>query len=51
MAEPEYEVMYDIRAQKSLIMIKVPYDYDLSKIFKEDAEAEVDNLLMSALGY
>jgi len=48
---PEYEVMYDIKAQQSLVMIRIPYDYDLSKIFKEDAEAEVDSLLMSALGY
>ena len=45
------DVDYAIHSQKTQIFIRVPYDYDLHKIFTDEAYAIVDDKLMSALGY
>lgn len=49
--------MVDIKAftnntgEEFQVILTFPHDTELSDIFKEEYEAEVDGLIMSALGY
>lgn len=51
MDESSLEVFYDVGTQKWVVLLKLDSDPNLSDVFQDDVAVQVDNLMMSALGY